>query len=73
MYVASLKPVDAREARMIVRVCADTLAEAERYVIRYLQDLFDSRSVVLVYNDDLIYHVYDHRRFLGIVEIRVEG
>lgn len=73
MFTMKLKRVDDRMARQIWRICADTLAEAERYIISALQVQYDSRSIVMIHKGDLVYHVYDHSGFLGIVEIRLEG
>lgn len=72
MYIIAIKHVDDRSARQLFRVSADTLIEAERYVIGVLQEQF-CEGVVLVYTDDLIYHVYgESGTFLGVVQIWLE-
>lgn len=73
MFTIALKRVDDRCARQIFSICADTLFDAERFLVGVLQVQFDTRCVVLVYNDDLIYHVYADGEFVGVVQIRLDG
>lgn len=72
MFNVAIKRVDDRMVRQVCKVSCDTLVEAERIVINLLQAQYDSRSIVLVHKGDLVYHVYDHSGFLGIVGIRLE-
>ena len=73
MFDIAIKHVDDRAARQIFKVLCDTLSEAEHFLIGVLQVQFDSRSIVLIYNDDLVYHVYDDSGFLGVVQINLDG
>jgi len=72
MFNIAIKRFDDRLARQIFRISADTLYETERYLINVLQQQYNSRSIVLIHKGDLVYHVYDHSGFLGVVEIRLE-
>jgi len=71
MFNIAIKRFNDRMARQICRVSCDTLIEAERFVIELLQVQYDSRSIVLIHKGDLVYHIYDHTGFLGVIEIRI--
>lgn len=73
MFVASIKRVDDRQARMIFRISADTLSIAESYLVKVLAAQYSTTNVVLIYVDDLVYHVYTDGVFGGVVWIKLEG
>lgn len=69
MYNANVKLIDDKQVRYTVRVCADTLHQAEIYLTRLLSVRYDSRLIWLHYEQDLTYGLYDFTRKLGTIDI----
>lgn len=69
MFIAKVKLVDEKVERYRIRTYCDTLYEAEIYLYQALGMRFNSKEIIMIYEHDLIYSVYDYDDLVCTIEI----
>lgn len=69
MFNAKIKLIDDKQVRFRITVYVDTLYEAEICVTRLLSKNYIQKDIVLVYQYDLLYFMYEDDIKIGTVEI----
>jgi len=73
MYKILIQKIDDRCVRQVMHVSAETLVEAERYVLSVLAEQYITHNILLQYTDDLIYTVIVDGYIAGTIKIELEG